>query len=721
MDIQGYIAPKEDHSSHHYASVPSNRLSLASASDYKTTSSIPSILPTLVEEEYNSNDNTFSAATTTTPSATSINHLLSTPMSGEPSSSSIDYTAAAAAASAAVTDAVNSSLQQQQQQQQQQQEREFINGNSLNPALLLPTRFDKRKSSPAILGLPYGINHEAQLSLHLSQQRNSIEAAMLLANFTKSVAFPKPNDIDHKGHSWQDDMSIPTQNKTSWGDIMTNESEANRRHSYDVNMSWQTMPAAFLERADLFPNMSENISASSSTTQSDHLVPLFNQENHLFVNTSSVANPTLNAPTKVSWSHEDLRPSTSTTTTTTTSLHELPQPQQPTFDFNSGTSHPMSPRQQQQHDRLFHPSLDSKSLLPPPSTSSYSQHRYIPPPPSLQQQPHPQDPHQGVPMLHPLARQPDNGIKNEFDPLQTPSSYYSYTFPPQPPPPSSSPSSSYHYANSSHLSSTHGKLPLPASSSSSTLDSLHSHPLSQSLHHPHHLSPHHQQQQQQQQQSHHHQQRHHHLSHQYHQPQQQQPQHHHPPPPLLAKQPKRKKQKSSFNNVMDDFDMGEDNNHDYTGGQGGNSQEIAANEEEYPDMTSRDIEAARKDPEARPRKQKLRFAGDQYTPQWVRFNGQLKEGLCDTCKPGKWLQLKNSAYWYHKQFFHGISSVSGKEFVQPLETRWVDQDLVEGLCHQCHTWVAVSNVKRKNSVLWYRHAHKCHVYHKPKPNLPKKR
>lgn len=61
---------------------------------------------------------------------------------------------------------------------------------------------------------------------------------------------------------------------------------------------------------------------------------------------------------------------------------------------------------------------------------------------------------------------------------------------------------------------------------------------------------------------------------------------------------------------------------------------------------------------------------------------------------------------YHKQFYHGISSVSGKEFVQPLETRWVDQDLVEGLCHQCHQWVAVSNVKRKNSVLWYRHAHK---------------
>ncbi|ORX63148.1 hypothetical protein DM01DRAFT_1403515 [Hesseltinella vesiculosa] len=140
---------------------------------------------------------------------------------------------------------------------------------------------------------------------------------------------------------------------------------------------------------------------------------------------------------------------------------------------------------------------------------------------------------------------------------------------------------------------------------------------------------------------------------------------------------------------------------------------------DFPDMCPRDIELSKTDPEARPRRQKLRFEGDMYTPKWVRFNGQSKEGLCDTCQPGRWLQLKNSAYWYHKQFYHGISSVSGAEFVQPMETRWVDQDLVEGLCHQCHQWVAVSNVKRKNSVLWFRHAHKCHVYHKPKNPSPR--
>lgn len=49
------------------------------------------------------------------------------------------------------------------------------------------------------------------------------------------------------------------------------------------------------------------------------------------------------------------------------------------------------------------------------------------------------------------------------------------------------------------------------------------------------------------------------------------------------------------------------------------------------------------DPTAR--KQKLRYEGDQYTPQWVRNVGQAKEGFCDTCVPGKWLQLKNSAFW----------------------------------------------------------------------------
>ena len=55
---------------------------------------------------------------------------------------------------------------------------------SLDPSLLF-ARHDKRKSSPAVLGLPYGLSDQGQLESYLSQQRNSIEAAMLLANFNR--------------------------------------------------------------------------------------------------------------------------------------------------------------------------------------------------------------------------------------------------------------------------------------------------------------------------------------------------------------------------------------------------------------------------------------------------------------------------------------------------------------------------------------------------------
>ena len=417
-------------------------------------------------------------------------------------------------------------------------------------------------------------------------------------------------------------MSIPSQNKSSWEDISTAEIENNRRHSYDVNMSWHTMSEAFLERSDLLHNSSTtNTASSSNTTTQQHQnnqhqyrsqseAPVFTKQDNLYSNT----------PTKVSWSHDDLN------------QPQHPHHQHPQHPYNIDYSnHPISPRQQQQQlANRYHPNMSSP-LAP---------HGAYPPPPRYPQHPHAhpsqsgQQEHPGL-ILHPLARQPENGEKREIDnnnpyhqqQLQAQQhQYYSYTFPQQ------------HPMQHRYYYPANGKLPLPAHQ----VD-----PNQSMVHHP---------------------------------------------PPILAK-PKRKKQKLVGESEFDIDDLG-----------------VEPNEEDYPDMSTRDVEAARTDPEARPRKQKLRFAGDQYTPQWVRYNGQSKEGLCDTCKPGKWLQLKNSAYWYHKQFFHGISSVSGKEFVQPLETRWVDQDLVEGLCHQCHQWVAVSNVKRKNSVLWYRHAHKVRLF-----------
>lgn len=62
---------------------------------------------------------------------------------------------------------------------------------------------------------------------------------------------------------------------------------------------------------------------------------------------------------------------------------------------------------------------------------------------------------------------------------------------------------------------------------------------------------------------------------------------------------------------------------------------------------------------------------------------------------------------YHKQFYHGISSVSGKLFIKPIEQRMGKGDMIEGLCHQCHRYVPACNGKKKNNyMLWYRHAHK---------------
>ncbi|KAI8866929.1 hypothetical protein GQ42DRAFT_127507, partial [Ramicandelaber brevisporus] len=137
---------------------------------------------------------------------------------------------------------------------------------------------------------------------------------------------------------------------------------------------------------------------------------------------------------------------------------------------------------------------------------------------------------------------------------------------------------------------------------------------------------------------------------------------------------------------------------------------IALPEKSQPEpslFTDPDISA-----EDRPRRQQLRVPHDLYTPLWVRYNGHLREGFCDLCIPGKWMQLKNSAYWYHKQFVHGISSVSGQFFLNPLEERpavaqdGTPLDTIEGLCHQCQTWVPVCGQKQRNRVLWYRHAHR---------------
>ncbi|KAI6783932.1 Meiotic expression up-regulated protein-like protein [Emericellopsis cladophorae] len=128
------------------------------------------------------------------------------------------------------------------------------------------------------------------------------------------------------------------------------------------------------------------------------------------------------------------------------------------------------------------------------------------------------------------------------------------------------------------------------------------------------------------------------------------------------------------------------------------------------------------DPDMMPREQDLRFEGDLYTPRWVRGHGNKREGWCGICKPGRWLVLKNSAYWYDKSFSHGISAATGSPFQEPLDMRRMDgnPDVWEGLCSSCNDWVALVSSKKKGTT-WFRHAYKCHSHPKAKDSAKRRR
>lgn len=119
------------------------------------------------------------------------------------------------------------------------------------------------------------------------------------------------------------------------------------------------------------------------------------------------------------------------------------------------------------------------------------------------------------------------------------------------------------------------------------------------------------------------------------------------------------------------------------------------------DMTS-------SDPDLIPREQELRFDGDLCTPRWIRGYGNKTEGWCGICKPGRWLVLKNSAFWYDKSFTHGINGSTGAPFQEPEGMRMMDgiPDVWEGFCGVCGDWVAL--VSSKKGSTWFRHALKIY-------------
>jgi hypothetical protein len=120
------------------------------------------------------------------------------------------------------------------------------------------------------------------------------------------------------------------------------------------------------------------------------------------------------------------------------------------------------------------------------------------------------------------------------------------------------------------------------------------------------------------------------------------------------------------------------------------------------------------DPDLVPHEQDLRFTGDLYTPRWVRGHGNKREGWCGLCKPGRWLVLKNSAFWYDKSFTHGVSAATGAAFQGPQDTRRTEGnlDVWEGLCGSCGEWIALVSSKKKGTT-WFRHAYKVSCTSRP--------
>jgi hypothetical protein len=110
-----------------------------------------------------------------------------------------------------------------------------------------------------------------------------------------------------------------------------------------------------------------------------------------------------------------------------------------------------------------------------------------------------------------------------------------------------------------------------------------------------------------------------------------------------------------------------------------------------------------------PRQQPARFEGDLYTPTFVRGDGPTRAGWCTYCS--SWFTLKDSAYWYHLHFAHGISCSTGKPLPGPIRCRATAGAArgvgdAEWLCGGCGRWVLIVTGE-KGRTAWWRHAYRC--------------
>ncbi|TKA78211.1 hypothetical protein B0A55_03768 [Friedmanniomyces simplex] len=105
------------------------------------------------------------------------------------------------------------------------------------------------------------------------------------------------------------------------------------------------------------------------------------------------------------------------------------------------------------------------------------------------------------------------------------------------------------------------------------------------------------------------------------------------------------------------------------------------------------------------RQQSPRFEGDLYAALWVSGDGAGRTAWCGYCS--SWHKLRDSAYWYHMQYTHGVSCLTGRPFAIPkyLQPSQTLKDW-DALCSTCKQWINLGRTARCRTA-YFRHAYRC--------------
>ncbi|KAI5148777.1 hypothetical protein ENBRE01_0527 [Enteropsectra breve] len=100
-----------------------------------------------------------------------------------------------------------------------------------------------------------------------------------------------------------------------------------------------------------------------------------------------------------------------------------------------------------------------------------------------------------------------------------------------------------------------------------------------------------------------------------------------------------------------------------------------------------------------------------YVPSATRGKGPTKEAFCRLCRG--WFRMKNSSYWYHMNYIHGINK-NGKRIPEPVlrkkhsALKENKDKKYEGFCKECGKWLVLGNTEKGIKFGWYKHWQREH-------------